>query len=93
MEEQDKELQNDENPVIFWLQDFNGECVFGFKYPNPLMSNFKDLISKGLTPVGIKYDGTGMIDIVVAKDDGFDAFLEKEKNKLKKIEVKNELGN
>ena len=69
------------NPVIFWLQDFDGECVVGFKKVNPLASQFKELIDQGLTPVGIKYDGTVNIDIVVAKDQSFDAYLELQKVK------------
>jgi len=69
------------NPVIFWLQDFDGECVAGFKKVNPLASQFKELIDQGLTPVGIKYDGTINIDIVVAKDQSFDAYLELQKVK------------
>ena len=71
---------NENSPVIFWLQDFNGECVGGFKKVNPLMSQFKELIDQGLTPVGIKYDGTVNIDIIVAKDQAFDEYVEKQKN-------------
>jgi len=73
--------KTEQAPVVYWLDGFDGDCVFGFQYPNPLVSNFKDLIEKGLTPVGIKYDGTGVIDIVVAKDEGFQSYLEKTKNK------------
>jgi len=52
------------NDKIFWLEgDYTGRG--GYFLKNPLKEFFEKLEAEGLKPVGIKYDGTYNLEIIV----------------------------
>ena len=52
---------------IFWLDEFKGEAQGGYFIRNDLLKFFKLLEVEGFNPVGIKYDGTWNLEILVEK--------------------------
>lgn len=70
---------------VFWLDGFNGEAVGGFFIRNTLKDFVETLEEKGLNPVGIKYDGTLNLELIVEKNK---VYVEKYENMDKKIPTK-----
>ena len=62
---------------MFWLDDFDGEAVGGFFIRNTLKDFMKKLEETGLNPIGIKYDGTFNLEVIVEKNQ---AYIEKYEN-------------
>lgn len=64
------ELNNkitEDNPLVFWDEAFTGEAVGGYFVRNDL-KNFISLLEKqNLRPVGIKFNGTFNLEIIVEK--------------------------
>ena len=54
---------------VFWLDGFEGECSGGYFIRNDLKEFFNKLIASGKTPVGIKYDGSFNLEIIVKEND------------------------
>ena len=53
----------------FWLVGFSGEAQGGYFIRNDLFKFFDKLKSQGLDPVGIKYDGTWNLEIIIKTND------------------------
>ena len=49
----------------FWLDGFEGNAKGGYFLRNDLIKFFEKLEAKGIKPVGIKYDGTWNLEIIV----------------------------
>lgn len=49
----------------FWLDGFKGEAQGGYFVRNDLVKFFEVLEGKGMKPVGIKFDGTWNLEIIV----------------------------
>ena len=55
------------NDIIFWRDGDFGECQGGYYVRNDLKEFFQVLESKGIEPVGIKFDGSYTLEIIVKK--------------------------
>ena len=53
---------------IFWLEDFEGSAQGGYFIRNMLKDFFIKLEENGKTPVGIKYDGSYNLEILVKNE-------------------------
>ena len=60
-----------ENKKIFWIDNFSGEAAGGFFIRNDLKNFIENLEENGLNPVGISYDGTFNLEIIVEKNQVF----------------------
>lgn len=56
------------NDMIFWLDKFEGEAEGGYFVRNDLKDMIEKLKKNGKIPVGIKYDGSYNLEIIVRKD-------------------------
>lgn len=54
-----------EEKKIFWLDGFNGYAEGGYFLRNDLKDFFKKLEERGIRPVGIRYDGSYNLEIIV----------------------------
>jgi len=66
-----------ENKKIFWIDNFSGEATGGFFIRNDLKTFIDNLEENGLNPVGISYDGTLNLEIIVERNQ---AFIDKYEN-------------
>lgn len=67
-------------PIVFWHQNFKGESyVFHKTFVNPLFNQIKELNDLNLTVVGIIFDGTNKIKLVVDNDEEFKNYINKNK--------------
>jgi len=57
--------------MFFWLDGWDGEARGGFFLRNSLKLFFDKLKDNGLKPVGIKYDGTYNLEIIVERNKSF----------------------
>jgi hypothetical protein len=58
----------EENPTIFWDDNFKGEAEGGY-YIRSEIKNFIDLLTKkGKKVVGIRYDGTYTLEFIVEQE-------------------------
>lgn len=75
-QEQDKiQIQT----TIYWKDGFLGESVI---YPektfiNPIVHQIKQIEEQGLNVVGFRLNGTTSIELIVAKDELFEKYVEK----------------
>lgn len=65
-----KEINNafkkmSDNKQIFWKDDFPGAAIAGIYLRNDLKKFFDTLAEKGIVPVGIVYDGSFNLEILV----------------------------
>ena len=65
MSEVDNDIEVEIKPQIFWLEDFEGGAVGGYFVRNPLKEFFVRLKEEGLEPVGIKFDNSYNLEILV----------------------------
>ena len=73
-ENKEKEFQ----PIVFWHQNFQGESyVFSKEFINPLANHIKELNELNLTVVGIIFEGTNKIRLVVDNDEEFKNYINK----------------
>lgn len=56
---------NEENPGTFWIDDFNGTAVGGYFIRNNLKEFISRLNEHGRKVVGIKFDGTYNLEVIV----------------------------
>lgn len=49
----------------FWLDNFEGTAKGGYYLRNDLIKFFEKLEAEGLNPVGIKFDGSWNLEIIV----------------------------
>jgi len=63
---------------IFWKDDFTGEAHGGYYIRSSLKEFFDKLEEKGINPVGIKYDGTYNLEIIVEEKDEPELLVEEE---------------
>ena len=50
---------------IFWLEGWSGKAKVGYCLRNPLREFFERLEAKGMKPVGIIYNGSYNLEILV----------------------------
>ena len=63
---------------VFWKDDFTGKARGGYFVRNSLKEFFDKLEEKGINPVGIKYDGTYNLEIIVEEKDEPELLVEEE---------------
>ena len=63
----DNDIEVTVEPKIFWLEDFDGCARGGFFIKNNIKEFFKLLEDSGKTPVGIKFDGSNNLEIIVTE--------------------------
>ena len=67
-------------PIVFWHQNFKGESyIFPKGFINPLFNQIKEINDLNLTVVGILFDGTNKIKLVVDNDEEFKNYINKNK--------------
>lgn len=57
----------EEEKQIFWKDGFEGEAQGGYYIRNNIKEFFKVLSDKGLNPVGISFDGSYNLEIIIEK--------------------------
>jgi len=72
--EKTEEKSLDKQEQIFWLDKWEGIAQGGFFVRNDLKDFVDKLTAKGLKIVGIKFDGTYNLDVIVDKA-GADKYL------------------
>ena len=68
MSEVNNDIEVEIKPQIFWLEDFEGSAQGGYFIRNMLKDFFIKLEESGKTPVGIKYDGSYNLEILVKNE-------------------------
>ena len=63
----DNDIEVTIEPKIFWLEDFEGTAQGGFFVRNNIKEFFKVLEDSGRTPVGIKFDGSYNLEILITE--------------------------
>lgn len=58
-------MENDDKDLTFWLDNFDGTGQGGYFLRNNLKDFFDKLKEKGINPVGIRYDGSYNLEIIV----------------------------
>lgn len=56
---------NEKNPGMFWIDNFNGTAVGGYFVRNDLKEFISRLNKSGRNVVGIKFDGTYNLEVIV----------------------------
>lgn len=65
-------------PIVFWHQNFQGESyIFDKEFINPLFNQIKEVNDLNLTVVGIVFNGTNKIRLVVDNDEEFKNYIKK----------------
>ena len=59
----------EENPGMFWIDDFDGTAVGGYFIRNNLKEFISRLNETGRKVVGIKFDGTFNLEVIVEAND------------------------
>lgn len=61
------DFATENEPVIFWAENYNGAWgEGGYFVKDPCINAlFNKIVEQGRTPVGIKFDGTTNIEILV----------------------------
>jgi hypothetical protein len=68
MSEVNNDIEVEIKPQIFWLEDFEGSAQGGYFIRNMLKDFFIKLEENGKTPVGIKYNGSYNLEILVKNE-------------------------
>jgi hypothetical protein len=68
MSEVNNDIEVEIKPQIFWLEDFEGSAQGGYFIRNMLKDFFAKLEENGKTPVGIKYNGSYNLEILVKNE-------------------------
>lgn len=68
MSEVDNDIEVAKESKIFWLEDFEGAAQGGYFIRNMLKDFFVKLEENGKIPVGIKYDGSYNLEILVKNE-------------------------
>lgn len=63
--EQENTKSEEEAKQIFWLDKWEGSAQGGYYVRNPLKEFFKVLEDKGMKPVGISFDGSYNLEIII----------------------------
>lgn len=75
-----KEVNKEEEfkPIVFWHQNFKGESyIFPKGFINPLFNHINEMNDLNLTVVGLLFDGTNKIKLVVDNDEEFKNYINK----------------
>ena len=74
-----EEVKEEEfKPIVFWHQNFQGESyVFDKEFINPLFNHINEINDLNLTVVGLLFDGTNKIKLVVDNDEEFKKYINK----------------
>lgn len=64
--------------IIFWHQNFQGESIiYPKEFVNPLFNHIKEMNDLNLTVVGIQFDGTNKIKLIIDNDEEFKKLINK----------------
>ena len=75
-ENKEKEFQS----IIFWHQNFQGESIiYPKEFVNPLFNHIKEMNDLNLTVVGIQFDGTNKIKLIIDNDEEFKKIIKNKK--------------
>lgn len=66
--------------IFYWIDGYTGEAAGGFHIRDTSFHDFMNRLKKnGLTPVGIVYNGTPNLEIILARDQAYMEKYEKDK--------------